>query len=72
MPGGAGGSSSGQREYVPYLARAAAAVGVDGFFVETHPDPENARADGPNMIPLGEMEKLLRALISIRSLSLQK
>jgi 2-dehydro-3-deoxyphosphooctonate aldolase (KDO 8-P synthase) len=62
QPGGAGGSSGGQREFAPYLARAAAAVGVDGFFIETHPEPEKARSDGPNMIPLGEMAEFLAVL----------
>ncbi|HEX8039526.1 MAG TPA: 3-deoxy-8-phosphooctulonate synthase [Chryseosolibacter sp.] len=56
QPGGLGGSSGGQREFAPFLARAAAAVGVDGFFIETHPDPAKALSDGPNMIPLHEME----------------
>jgi 2-dehydro-3-deoxyphosphooctonate aldolase (KDO 8-P synthase) len=60
QPGGAGGSSGGQREFAPYLARAAAAVGVDGFFIETHPEPDKARSDGPNMIPLGEMKEFLK------------
>jgi 2-dehydro-3-deoxyphosphooctonate aldolase (KDO 8-P synthase) len=58
-PGGAGGKSGGNREYAPYLAKAAAAAGVDGFFIETHPEPEKALSDGPNMIPLGEMEEFL-------------
>jgi 2-dehydro-3-deoxyphosphooctonate aldolase (KDO 8-P synthase) len=58
-PGGEGGSSGGNREYAPYLAKAAAAAGVDGFFIETHPEPEKALSDGPNMIPLGEMEVFL-------------
>jgi len=60
QPGGAGGSSGGQKEFAPYLARAAAAAGVDGFFIETHPEPEKARSDGPNMIPLAEMEAFLK------------
>jgi 2-dehydro-3-deoxyphosphooctonate aldolase (KDO 8-P synthase) len=59
QPGGKGGSSGGQREFAPYLARAAAAVGVDGFFIETHPKPEKALSDGPNMIPLHQMEEFL-------------
>lgn len=59
QPGGKGGSSGGQREFAPFLARAAAAVGVDGFFIETHPNPEKALSDGPNMIPLHEMESFL-------------
>ena len=62
MPGGAGGSSSGQKEFAPYLARAANAVGVDGFFIETHPDPDKALSDGPNMVPLSELEPFLRNL----------
>jgi 2-dehydro-3-deoxyphosphooctonate aldolase (KDO 8-P synthase) len=62
QPGGAGGSSGGQREFAPYLARAAAAAGVDGFFIETHPEPEKARSDGPNMIPLAEMAEFLAVL----------
>jgi 2-dehydro-3-deoxyphosphooctonate aldolase (KDO 8-P synthase) len=56
QPGGMGGTSGGQREFAPFLARAAAAVGVDGFFIETHPNPAKALSDGPNMIPLVEME----------------
>ncbi|MTI30683.1 3-deoxy-8-phosphooctulonate synthase [Xanthovirga aplysinae] len=62
QPGGAGGSSSGQREFAPFLARAAAAAGVDGFFIETHPDPSKALSDGPNMIPLNQMEGFLKML----------
>jgi 2-dehydro-3-deoxyphosphooctonate aldolase (KDO 8-P synthase) len=64
QPGGKGGSSGGQREFAPFLARAAAAVGVDGFFIETHPNPEKALSDGPNMIPLHEMESFLTMLKS--------
>jgi 2-dehydro-3-deoxyphosphooctonate aldolase (KDO 8-P synthase) len=63
MPGAAGGSSGGKREFAPYLARAAAAVGVDGFFIETHPDPAKAKSDGPNMIPLGEMKEFLKMIL---------
>ena len=59
QPGGKGGSSGGQREFAPFLARAAAAAGVDGFFIETHPNPDKALSDGPNMIPLHEMESFL-------------
>ena len=59
QPGGKGGSSGGQREFAPFLARAAAAAGVDGFFIETHPNPSKALSDGPNMIPLAEMENFL-------------
>jgi len=62
QPGGEGGSSGGQREFAPYLAQAAAAVGVDGFFIETHPNPKEALSDGPNMIPLHEMEHFLRKI----------
>ncbi len=62
MPGAAGGKSGGRREFAPYLAKAAAVVGVDGFFIETHPNPDMALSDGPNMIPLAEMENLLLQL----------
>ncbi|HYG18063.1 MAG TPA: 3-deoxy-8-phosphooctulonate synthase [Ohtaekwangia sp.] len=62
QPGGKGGSSGGQREFAPFLARAAAAAGVDGFFIETHPAPEKALSDGPNMVPLHEMEAFLKML----------
>lgn len=65
QPGGLGGASGGQREFAPVLARAAAAVGVAGFFIESHPDPDNAPSDGPNMIPLDRMPALLDALQSI-------
>ena len=65
MPGGMGGRSGGQREFAPPLARAAAAVGVDGFFFETHPAPDNALSDGPNMIPLGNVEALLESLLAV-------
>jgi 2-dehydro-3-deoxyphosphooctonate aldolase (KDO 8-P synthase) len=62
QPGGKGGSSGGQREFAPFLARAAAAAGVDGFFIETHPTPETALSDGPNMIHLHNMEGFLTML----------
>jgi 2-dehydro-3-deoxyphosphooctonate aldolase (KDO 8-P synthase) len=62
QPGGMGGSSGGQREFAPFLARAAAAAGVDGFFIETHPNPEKALSDGPNMIPLHQMEEFVTVL----------
>ncbi len=62
-PGGLGGSSGGQREFASYLARAAAAVGVDGFFIETHPNPNEALSDGPNMLPLQEMQGFLEMLL---------
>lgn len=61
-PGGNGSSTGGNREYVEYLAKAAVAVGVDGLFMETHPDPDHAKSDGPNMVPLGEMKGLLEKL----------
>lgn len=59
QPGGAGGSSGGQKEFAPYLCRAAGAAGVDGFFIETHPDPSQAKSDGPNMVPLHKMNEFL-------------
>jgi 2-dehydro-3-deoxyphosphooctonate aldolase (KDO 8-P synthase) len=62
LPGGAGGSSGGQREFVPVLARAAVATGVAGLFMETHPDPDKALSDGPNAWPLDCMEELLATL----------
>jgi len=65
QPGGLGDASGGQREFVPVLARAAAAVGVAGFFIETHPDPDGAPSDGPNMVPLDEMADLLDVLAAL-------
>jgi len=65
QPGGQGSTSGGQREYVPVLARAAVAAGISGIFMETHPDPQNALSDGPNMWPLDQMESLLESLIEI-------
>lgn len=62
LPGGLGDSSGGQREFIPVLARAAVAVGVSGLFMETHPDPANAKSDGPNAWPLDQMEALLITL----------
>jgi 2-dehydro-3-deoxyphosphooctonate aldolase (KDO 8-P synthase) len=62
LPGGGGDRSSGQREYAPVLARAAVAAGANGLFVETHPDPDRALSDGPNMIPLASMPRLLADL----------
>jgi 2-dehydro-3-deoxyphosphooctonate aldolase (KDO 8-P synthase) len=67
QPGGRGTSSGGQREFVAPLARAAMAVGVDGLFLEVHPDPENALSDGPNMVPLHRLEALLEQLLAIRA-----
>ena len=63
LPGGAGGKSGGQREFVPVLARAAVAVGIAGIFMETHPDPDKALSDGPNAWPLGRMAELLETLL---------
>ena len=65
LPGGAGTSSSGQREFVPNLARAAAGAGVDGFFMEVHDNPEEALSDGPNMVRLDDLEAMLRDLVAI-------
>lgn len=65
QPGGQGETSGGQRQWAPYLARAAAAVGIDGFFIETHPNPDHALSDGPNMIPLDNMECLLESLLVV-------
>lgn len=67
QPGGMGGSSGGQREYVPVLARAAVAVGISGVFMETHPEPEKALSDGANSWPLDKMEALLETLLAIDS-----
>jgi 2-dehydro-3-deoxyphosphooctonate aldolase (KDO 8-P synthase) len=64
QPGGKGSSSGGEREFVPVLARAAVAVGVAGVFIETHPDPDRAPSDGPNMVPLAEFEDLVRRLMA--------
>ena len=69
QPGGQGNTSGGQRQMVPVLARAAAAVGVSGFFMETHPDPESAKSDGPNMVPLSYMKELLSNLKEIDSVA---
>jgi 2-dehydro-3-deoxyphosphooctonate aldolase (KDO 8-P synthase) len=69
QPGGQGASSGGQREFVPVLARAAVAVGVAGVFIETHQDPDRAPSDGPNMVPLKEMEPLLRRLMAFDRLA---
>jgi len=66
IPGGRGTSSGGRREFVPYLARAGVACGVDGIFMEVHPDPDKALCDGPNMWPLKDLEELLKILLEIR------
>ena len=68
QPGGMGEKSGGQREFVPYLSRAAVAVGVGAVFMETHEDPDNAPSDGPNMVPLSEIKSLLKQLVSIDTL----
>lgn len=65
QPGGQGTSSGGDRRFVPVLARAAVAVGVAGLFIETHPDPDHAPSDGPNMVPLAQFEDLMRELMEI-------
>ena len=69
QPGGQGDRSGGQREFVPVLARAAVAVGVAAVFMETHPDPDNAPSDGPNMVPLGEFEALVAELLEYDALA---
>lgn len=66
LPGGAGHASSGQSEFIPYLARAAVAAGVDGLFMEVHPDPANAPSDGSTMLPLDALQGLLRQLVGIQ------
>ncbi len=65
LPGGQGTTSGGQREFVPVLARAAIAVGVAGVFMETHPDPEHAKSDGPNAVPLKRMRALLEVMVAL-------
>ena len=67
LPGAKGSASGGQREFAPLLARAAMAAGVDGLFVEVHPEPERARCDGPNSLPLNSLPRLLRQLLTIRN-----
>ncbi|HIP38947.1 MAG TPA: 3-deoxy-8-phosphooctulonate synthase [Desulfocapsa sulfexigens] len=66
LPGGAGGSSGGQREFIAPLSRAAVAAGIDGLFMEVHPDPDKALCDGPNSMPLDRIEKLLKQLVRIQ------
>jgi 2-dehydro-3-deoxyphosphooctonate aldolase (KDO 8-P synthase) len=65
LPGAGGDKSAGQREFAPVLARSAVAAGADGLFVETHPNPDRALSDGPNMVPLGEMPALMKSLLQI-------
>jgi 2-dehydro-3-deoxyphosphooctonate aldolase (KDO 8-P synthase) len=72
QPGGKGNVSGGEREFVPVLARAAVAVGVAAVFIETHPDPDRAPSDGPNMVPLKDMERLLSDLIAFDKLAKQR
>jgi len=69
QPGGEGGSSGGQREFVPVLARAAVSIGVAGVFIESHEAPDRAPSDGPNMVPLHQMEALLSDLKAFDSLA---
>lgn len=69
LPGGA--TTGGQRELVPFLARAAVACGCDGVFFETHPNPDQALSDGPNMVPLAELPRLIEQLVKLRSLALE-
>lgn len=69
LPGGLGGASGGQREYVPVLAAAAVAAGADGVFMEVHPDPDKALCDGPNSLPLAKVEELLRRLLALWEIS---
>jgi 2-dehydro-3-deoxyphosphooctonate aldolase (KDO 8-P synthase) len=66
LPGGGGDKSSGQREFAPVLARCAVVAGASGVFVETHPDPDKALSDGPNMVPLAEMPALLKNLVELK------
>jgi 2-dehydro-3-deoxyphosphooctonate aldolase (KDO 8-P synthase) len=69
QPGGQGTTSGGQRQYVPILARAAAAVGIAAVFIETHENPDKAPSDGPNMVPLNELEELMRQIMAIDKLA---
>jgi 2-dehydro-3-deoxyphosphooctonate aldolase (KDO 8-P synthase) len=66
QPGGGGDKSSGQREFAPVLARCAIAAGADGVFIETHPNPDKALSDGPNMVPLADMPALIKTLLHVR------
>src|SRR6185369_8007872 len=65
LPGGGGNKSAGQREFAPVLARSALAAGANGLFIETHPRPDRALSDGPNMIPLAEMAGLLKSCLKV-------
>ena len=68
QPGGQGTTSGGQREFIPTLARAAVSTGIAAIFLETHPDPEHAPSDGPNMVPLRDFERLIKSLLAIDAL----
>jgi 2-dehydro-3-deoxyphosphooctonate aldolase (KDO 8-P synthase) len=69
LPGGGGDKSSGQREFAPVLARCAIVAGADGIFIETHPNPDSALSDGPNMVPLSQMPSLISGLVKLRAAS---
>jgi 2-dehydro-3-deoxyphosphooctonate aldolase (KDO 8-P synthase) len=69
QPGGQGGSSGGQREFAPVMARAAVSLGIAGVFIETHEDPDRAPSDGPNMVPLGAMPALVDGLMQFDRLA---
>ena len=69
QPGGQGGSSGGQREFAPVMARAAVSLGIGAVFIETHEDPDTAPSDGPNMIPLDRMEALVQGLMQFDQLA---
>ena len=69
LPGGLGKASGGQRQYVPYLARAAAAVGIDALFLEVHPDPDHALSDGPNSLDFEAAEQTIRQVKAIHELT---
>ena len=69
QPGGQGGSTGGQREFAPVMARAAVSLGIAGVFIETHEDPDRAPSDGPNMIPLDKMPALVKSLMKFDALA---
>ncbi len=69
QPGGQGGSSGGQREFAPAMARAAVSLGIAGVFIETHQDPDHAPSDGPNMVPLKDLAGLVRTLVAFDRLA---
>jgi 2-dehydro-3-deoxyphosphooctonate aldolase (KDO 8-P synthase) len=69
QPGGMGGSSGGQREFAPVMARAAVSLGIAAVFIETHEDPDNAPSDGPNMIPLDQMDAVIKSLMGFDRLA---